>query len=637
MQKSRKLPIIALVAFTAAWLLASCSDMSMFTPSMRESVGVKVLSLSQGDFLEKGDAIDFIIETEDQSDEPQLLEIVLLAQSGQTVWSTSISSPLTDEQLELMLPDLETGQYTILFTVHGEETIVEQQEFTLFYIAGSYQIRGVTSYPPTLMAGHETVLEADLLYPEGADPYIRWSRDDVILAKGAVSAGLKSITWMAPEKEGVYSILVEMFPVPPPVGSDYEFSSSVALTAQLYVSTANLLTEDELIPEDSYYSLFHLNGSLQNNGFLGKEASKEEILPFGQVKFGSIEGIMGYTVGSGAGLLYPFNILPTVGGALNPCTITARLRSDEDNKERELISINDRSGNVSFRIFFDADQQIVATLAAADTLLYLPSNIYGLEPKQHHRLDLSLVPTEQGELQALWFLNGRQSASVTDGPLPEGLPVEAETVISGANGFQGFISEIGVFFRDTLNRPAVDPAIFRSTMQQQHGRRLVLAEGFEGLYLPDPNSWQLRPGEGARLSGGRLILPAASRLTLPYFELTGEDTAFLVEFFGWIPQGSSVAFRWEGSEDAFLVIDPSGEIRSVQTNDQAQSFSPPGRKLRVTVSRQELILSTADQQLRISFDTPADENNWLSVTLQSPDREQTLEIDTILIVRQQNL
>ena len=119
MQRLYKLSICLLAAGLA---LSACSDLSMFTPSVDESVGVKILSLSEGQMVEEGESIGFIIQTEGQNTEPVLLEISLIAQSGQSVWSTSISSPLTDEELDLVLPDLlETGQYTIVFTVQGEE------------------------------------------------------------------------------------------------------------------------------------------------------------------------------------------------------------------------------------------------------------------------------------------------------------------------------------------------------------------------------------------------------------------------------------------------------------------------------------------------------------------------------------
>jgi len=629
MQKLLKLPVYVLVA---GLVLGSCSDLSMFTPSVEESVGIKILSLSEGDFLRGGDSVDFIIQTDDQSTEPGLLEIALTAQSGQSVWNTSIASPLTDEELELVLPDLDTGQYTIEFTVHGEEGVLEKEQLSFFYIAGQYDILGITSYPPTIMAGHESVIEADLLYPAGANPYIRWSEDDTILATGPVSEGLKSITWSAPEEEGVYSIRVEVFPVPPPAGREFSFSSSLSLTARLYVSTESILTEDELVPEDSYYSLFHFNGSLANTGVLGTEAAHKEARLVGDAGLSTENGIMGYKLKPGGGIVYPLNVLPILNGKLPPCTVTFRLIPAGENAEQDLLSISDQAEEFRFRIFFDKDGQLIATLGYKEILLSLPSNIFELEEKLQYRIDLSLIPVESG-LQALWFLDGEQTASVSEAPLPSDLPVNGETTIAGENGFEGTITEFGVYFRDEFNRPSVDPGIYREAMIRKYGRLLVLAEGFEGLYLPDPDSWWLEPADEAYLRGGRLILTDSSRLTLPYFELGKKETAFTVEFFGEIPPRSTVALQWEGAEEPFLVVDPTGKVRSAEESEKAEEFSPAGMILRLTLSLESVTLFTANDPILYSIDAPVDPNTWLSVILQSPESGGELKIDTILIVQ----
>ncbi|UCF97461.1 MAG: hypothetical protein JSV89_20160 [Spirochaetaceae bacterium] len=628
MQRLLRLSIYILMG---GLLLVSCSDVSMFTPSVKESVGIRILSLSEGDFLGEDDSVDFIIQTEDQSTEPELLEIELIAQSGQSVWNTSISSPLTDEELELLLPDLEAGQYTIVFTVHDTEGGIEEEEISFFYVTGQYAIKGISSYPPTSVAGHETVIEADLLFPSGANPYIRWSQDEVILAKGPVADGLKSITWVAPAEEGVYSIRVELFPVPPPGGTDFTFSSSLSLAAQLFVTTASLLTEDELLPEDSYYSLFHLNGTLRNSGLLGKDTTKVEAKAIGQAVLSNENGIMGYQTGSGAGLLYPLNVLPIFEGKLSPCTITFKLVSKGEKDGENLLTIDGGEG-FRLRIFFDSEEQLVATIAVGNTLLKLPSNIFGLKVDEHHRLDLSLVPTEEG-LRALWFLNGRQTASLLLSPLPADLPLDGETIVAGEKGFTGIVTELGVYFRDALNRPSVDPGIYRAAMRQRYGRRLVLAEGFEGLYLPDPDSWRLTSADSTTLRGGQLVLPSSARLTLPFFEVGREDTVFLIEFQGEIPPGSTLALQWEGAEQPFLVIDPTGEIFSQAR--ESEEFSPAGMNIQLTLTRSSVSLATADAPIRYSFEAPGDRSNWLSVALLSPERNGNLQIDTILIVQEQ--
>jgi hypothetical protein len=636
----RRLFDLAIFILLAGVLLSSCSDVAMFTPSVRESVAVSILSLSEGDFLTGEDPIDFIIQTEDRSSRPELLEITLffVSEQGieQRVWNTSISSPLTDEALELLLPDLETGQYTIVFTVLDEEGAKEEQKTSFFYINGEYAIQGITSYPTTTTAGHETVLQADLLYPEQGNPYVRWSQDDIVLAKGSVAEGLQKITWMAPQEEGVYTIRVELFPVPPSLGSDFSFSSSVELTAKLFVSTASGLTEDELVPEDSYYSLFHLNGTLRNSGFLGTESEEEEAQGIGQIRWNSENGIMGLETGPGSGFRYPLNILPVLEQMLTPCTITFKLLSSGENAEQTLMLVDHNEG-FQFRIFFDTEGQLTATITSRDELLYLPSGIVGLGADQLHRIDLSLVPMDE-QLQALWFLDGRQTASITEGPLPVELPREAQTTVAGDRGFSGTITELGVYYRDPFNRLSVDPAIYHAVMEQEYGRRLVFAEGFEGLYLPDPEeSWSADPLDSATLQNGRLILSVSSQLTLPFFELGGGETVFHVEFYGTIPRGSTVALQWEGADTPFLVIDPSGTIvtETEADSEESETFSPTDTNLSLTLSPGRVALKTAGAPLVYDIESPAGPYTWLSVTLQSPAQGSDLEIDTILIVQEQ--
>jgi hypothetical protein len=636
----RRLFHLAIFILLAGVLLSSCSDVAMFTPSVRESVAVSILSLSEGDFLTGEDPIDFIIQTEDRSSRPELLEITLffVSEQGieQRVWNTSISSPLTDEALELLLPDLETGQYTIVFTVLDEEGAKEEQKTSFFYINGEYAIQGITSYPTTTTAGHETVLQADLLYPEQGNPYVRWSQDDIVLAKGSVAEGLQKITWMAPQEEGVYTIRVELFPVPPSLGSDFSFSSSVELTAKLFVSTASGLTEDELVPEDSYYSLFHLNGTLRNSGFLGTESEEEEAQGIGQIRWNSENGIMGLETGPGSGFRYPLNILPVLEQMLTPCTITFKLLSSGENAEQTLMLVDHNEG-FQFRIFFDTEGQLTATITSRDELLYLPSGIVGLGADQLHRIDLSLVPMDE-QLQALWFLDGRQTASISEGPLPVDLPREAQTTIAGDKGFSGTITELGVYYRDPFNRLSVDPAIYHAVMEQEYGRRLVFAEGFEGLYLPDPEeSWSADPLDSATLQNGRLILSVSSQLTLPFFELGGGETVFHVEFYGTIPRGSTVALQWEGADTPFLVIDPSGTIvtETEADSEESETFSPTDTNLSLTLSPGRVALKTAGAPLVYDIESPAGPYTWLSVTLQSPAQGSDLEIDTILIVQEQ--
>jgi hypothetical protein len=223
---------------------------------------------------------------------------------------------------------------------------------------------------------------------------------------------------------------------------------------------------------------------------------------------------------------------------------------------------------------------------------------------------------------------------IEETPLPGELPQEGQTIVAGDGGFRGIITELGVYYRDPLDRPSVDPGIYRTAMEREYGRRLVLAEGFEGTHLPDPESWTVTSTQPVTLDGGRLLLPESSRLTLPFFELGGEETFFLVEFFGTIPTGSTVALQWEEEEVPFLTVDPTGYAVIGAESDKTEEFVPAGGSLRLTLSAERVMLATGDEPVFYEIELPADRSSWLSVTLGSPEEGGDLEIDTILITEE---
>ena len=98
-----------------------------------------------------------------------------------------------------------------------------EKEITFFYVTGAYAIEGISSFPPTIQPESRILLKAELRYPEGADPYLRWTQAGKPLGSGRVSEGLGQISWQAP-KEGVYAIQVELFPSPPRT-ADFRFAS----------------------------------------------------------------------------------------------------------------------------------------------------------------------------------------------------------------------------------------------------------------------------------------------------------------------------------------------------------------------------------------------------------------------------
>lgn len=582
-------------------------------------------SLTQGSIVQPDQPIAFLVHADKDSKAPLLLDITLTNTSGQSVWSSSQESPLTEEELSLRLPALETGQYRLAFSLSKANSSAVSKEISFFYVQGPYSITGVSSYPPTIQPESRILLKAELAYPQGADPYLRWTQLGKILGKGLVSEGFAQISWQAPKQEGVYAIQVELFPTAPAGGSDYPFASSLALTAQVYVNSASAATADELGPKDSYFSLFHFAGSLRD------EATGATAEALGSAA-ALTDGQRGYRLAPGSGVRYERLILPVSGGILAPCTLTLRLTLDEGNAGRELLSI--QSPNRDFRLALSLDQQGMP-LASLDLPaapgLSLPSGIKSLSVGEPHRLDLSLIPSAKA-LTALWFLDGEQTSMASLKAEPAGLPEEGQTLIGGENGFSGQINELGVYYRDERKRPTADPGIYRFMMERRYGRHLALAEGFEGFYLPE--GFSVAPAAGARLAEGRLALDPGADLTLPFFDLNGtqtDETALEILLAAPLPPDATAVLAWEGDGKAFLEIRSGGRALTPGSSREQATFPPLTDSLMLTIGSERLALQTASGPLTLALPRPTSRERWLKLALRSPPLEKGLLIERILV------
>lgn len=606
-------------------LLTTCSDLSLLSPQAATSAGIEVRSLAQGGIVQPDQPISFLVRGDKESKAPLLLEIALTNVSGQSVWSSNQESPLTDEELALRLPALETGEYRLTFNLSRASSPAVSKEITFFYVQGPYGITGISSYPPTIQPETRILLHAELAYPQGADPYLRWTQAGRVLGKGRLSEGLGQISWQAPKQEGVYAIQVELFPVAPAGGADYSFASSLALTTQLYVTAAAAASSDELGPKDSYFSLFHFAGSLRD------ETSGAEAEVFG-LAAPLPDGRRGYRLAPDSGIRYGRLILPLNGDALAPCTLTLRLVLEEGNAGRDLLSVQSPDRTFRLALSLDAEGLPLARLdLPAAPGLSLPSGIKSLAAGVAHRLDLSLIPSDE-TLTALWFLDGEQTSAESLEVKPAGLTAEGQTLIGGTNGFRGELTELGVYYRDERKRPSVDPGIYRFMMERKYGRRLVLAEGFEGFYLPE--GFSAEPAAAARLALGRLALEPAAGLNLPFFDLNGasaEKMELEIVLAAPLPPGATAVLGWEGDGKAFLEIHSEGKALSPSGSGGQASFPPLTDSLKLTISAERLILQTESGPLNLVLPSPAGSERWLKLGLRSPAGEKGLLFDHILV------
>lgn len=616
-------------------LAMSCSDLSLFSPPARQSSSIEVRSLNEGGIVQSGQTISFVLHGDKDEKEPLTLEITLSNASGENVWSNSLAAPLLEEELALSLPSLAAGEYKLKFIMSRASAPAGEKEITFFYTAGSFAINGISSYPPAIQPGARILLRADLAYPAGSDPYLRWMQGSVVIGKGRLSEGLSQLTWQAPKAEGVYSIQVELFPTAPTGEKDFPFTSALVLTAKLYIAAGSSASSDELSPRESYYSLFHFDGSLRDTGALAAGAASATAEAFGAAAAASDRDGGGYRLSGNAGIRYPRLILPVKDGQLQPFTLTLGLALEEPDTAKSILSISNEDPRFALRLFIDGQGKLAALLRSpSGGEVLLASGIDRFPDRKVHRLDLSLVPSAKA-LTVLWFLDGNRTSSLTAKADVSGLSTEGETLIGGESSFSGRITELGVYFQDEQNRASPDPAIFRTAMERRYDRSLVLAEGFEGLYLPE--GFTLSPPESGRLEEGNMLMEPGANLALPFFELAAqrdnrqESTAVEIAFAEPLPAGSGVSLYWEGEAKAFLEIRPEGKMLLPGKPQELASFAPLTDSLSLLLSADQITLHSSQGPVSLALPKPGTRERWLSLRIHSPAQGSAVKIDRILV------
>jgi hypothetical protein len=610
-----------LAAILLVLLVVSCSDMSVFGPQDAVPASIEVRSLRDGGLVQVGDPLAYVVHAERQPGEDLVLEATLLDAAGGEAWSGTLASPQLEEELKLKPPGLPAGLYRLKLVLTRESGATVEKELSFFYVTGDFAIEGISSFPPTIQPESRILLKADLRYPEGYDPYVRWTQDGQPLGSGRVSEGLAQVGWQAP-KEGVYPVQVELFPNPPQDGRDFRFTSPLLATGKLYVTPSAAAASEELGPLESYYLLFHFDGSLRDAA--SPEAA--EATAFGAAEVSKA----GLRLGENAGVRYPRLLLPARRASALHLEPAAGIGGGR--RGRDLLATESSDRAFRLKLALDAEGRPWAELLLpTGAAMRLPSGMPPLAPGRTYRLDLSLLPGARS-LTAMWFLDGLQTSLATVKAEGGAMQADGSTLLGGENGVRGLISELGVYYLDEGKRPSADPGIYRWVMERRLGRRLILAEGFEGSRLPE--GFQAAPETAARLSGGSLRLDPESGLTLPFFDLNAAapaETVLEMVFAAPLPAGTSASLTWESDGRAFLDILPEG--KALAAGKEAASFPALTDTLQLELGEKSLVLKLPPPSEPVVLALPAPalgKERWLKLSVRSPAAETGVSLDRIL-------
>jgi hypothetical protein len=523
--------LVLLTVLTA--LLSACGESSLLTPALSEEERVDIQTVGDGVLLARNAEIPVSIlqSTPDGSppDPLEYVDVVITDLAGASAVSNRISGePLDSGDIPpVVLPDLEPGRYLISLSAYRDGTLLASRERTLFVVSDpeAYVISGIAIYPPSLAPQRSGVAQAAVRAPEEAPAWLRWRLEDEVVHEGYLADGADQATLQGPSSSGAYALSLDLFPHGRP-SAGYAGPAPVTQQTRLFVRTAGEAANRILGPRDSYFALYHFDGSLADSGVGGEVTGGRAVSaePIGNVKLRVSDRLFGYELNGASGFEVSGLIVPFRGDALSPFSLNFRLRADKRSDGLRVLTMD--ASDAGFTLIVKVDANGIPTLelgrggAAEDSSAAEPLFAVG-EPLD---LSIAVLPGPRAT-RVRWYANGRYvSESRLSLVFPDPQP-DAEwtrragsTRLGGENGFVGIIDEFGVYFRDGAGEPAVYTDMYRDARRRELGSTVVYAEGFDASEPPDDTTVR---GD-ARTEQGVLILGEGARLTLPPLSLGGD-------------------------------------------------------------------------------------------------------------------
>ena len=538
----RRAKILTILSIMVA---GACSDPGMLLPIAGDKPEIQIQSVQNGSILLPEDTFQISLDYDGDKLQPDRLVIELLTEINVLLFSQELGE---DEILELPLPvalpeDLADGYYTVIITVFQEGETVSQEESTFFFVTKEYAIAGLTPYPQFFYPGGKGLVLADLKVPEDADPYLRWTSSGEILLEGRLSERADALQLDVPDREGIYSLELEVFPFGPRTAEIFTFQSPIVLEAQFFVSKDQDEETAELYPDENYFSLFHFRGEHID---WGTYRTGNDATAIGDPEIALVDGIFGFRFDDYHGFAVDDILIPIVDYLIKPFSFS--MRYAPEHATGEFYSVSQEDGDTVFSVGYSDEGILFAKVQnVTSSIAGKPVATVGAS-----ELTVSIVPGADS-IRFLWFLNG---FLMSDDVKPyESAPIAAagRTVIGGTEGFRGVIDEIGIFYRITDEGVEVDTEVYARAMERQYGEDLVFAEGFDGLKLVEQINYVGAEGD-VSVDGGSLFLANGSEIELPPISAGFEMLSITLSWTG----GAGSLSVSVGGED-FKIADLGGE------------------------------------------------------------------------------
>ena len=453
----------------------------------------------------------------------------------------------------------------------------------------------MTSYPLVFAPGGKGIVFLESYLPPDLDPWIRWSFEGEVIARGLLSEGLDRTVVKVPETTGFYKLAVEMVPMAPVEGESWEFTSPLMAETLISVDGTGLAVKNSFGIPGFYYSLFHFEGEFSDWGVRSEPLE----LYFGNEPLLDVkQGVFGYRMEPFRSFMADGFLLPiTEEGLLEPFSIL--LSFAMENTPESIKILETSSGDFDLSLTTDLFGVPVVKISDGNNELELSADS-PLAPGVYSSMIVSVFPDyETGRLSLSLSSEADLKEIYTEEWMPGEIESGGSTVIGGNSGGVDVLDAVGVFYRDIFDRTATVPDIFRKTSEMNH-ENLFYAQGFDS---PDLDGDLLAVSEYSTGSFnhhyGYLELTPDSSLTLPGFPY--EEGIYNLEI--------NISGDWDGEEDEAAVIfiqeeTPEGIVKT------GEIFFPAGNistTLSVSPSEGLIILDEAVFNMNAASDEASGE------------------------------
>lgn len=555
-----------LAALVLMLFIVSCSEAGVLMPNMERVDEAEILTAPDGEVFMAGGDVGVQLYISDSSRAANMeavqLQVYLYADDQIAQYEFDEQTLNQNQLLSVVLPDdLEVGYYELRYRLYQHNRVVASHAQGFFVADTNVSPGGISVYPSRFEPDSQGILQVSVQTDEtsGNEPYAVWRFDSKIVAHGRIADGFDEVLIRSPDREGVYSVLVDLYPAPPRDGIPFPFGATSRRRGEVVVTSSPPVRQHELQPASSYYSLLRLNGNLRDigqrtrdhDGFFRAEGSEPELV--------IEQERLGHRFSGNDVIVADASVLPRDQNRFLPFTITVRGRFTESEQREVWVK---SEGAAWAAEIFSKGGLLTARLSQDDEELQFQVDRSIIPDDESSQWSFSFF-TQEDSVYGMWLVNGilmrAESLPLLDSfREDENAGIDAPTTRIGF-GVHGVIEEIGVYYQDETGAPSFNTGEFRQAMELSYPHTLIYATGFTG-----ETNEQFSHGSDVIADAGYLLIPPGENVHLPDVLFNDGDVIFELLFGDEIVEGVGM-LRFDGfaagTRETLLSMDLSQEMQ----------------------------------------------------------------------------